>query len=175
MGSNEGDVRIGEGRFLRLVSRDGWELVQRTNASGVVIIVGVTDSQELILVEQYRPPLQSRVIELPAGLAGDIPGQESEALALAAARELEEETGFQASAIRPVASGPVSAGITDEQVTIFLATGLSRVGPGGGDDSEDITVHLVPLASAGDWLSSPRDGVMVDPKVYAALYFARGA
>lgn len=172
METKAGDTILGTGRFLRLVERNGWELVQRTNASGVVIVVAVTDDNALVLVEQYRPPLQCRVIELPAGLSGDIPGHETEALALAAARELEEETGFAADAIREVAKGPVSAGITDECITIFRASGLTKVGEGGGDASEDIVVHCVPLDALADWLAQPRTGVMIDPKVYAAFYFA---
>jgi hypothetical protein len=60
-----------KGRFLGLKERDHWEYAYRTNASGVVVLVPVTDAGELVLVEQYRIPVKSRVLELPAGLVGD--------------------------------------------------------------------------------------------------------
>ena len=57
--------------------------------------------------------------------------------------------------------------------TLFLARPAHRIGPGGGDHSEDIQVHLVPLEQADAWLDAQRrQGIMVDPKVYAGLYFA---
>ncbi len=163
---------LAEGRHLRLVSQDGWEFIQRTAASGVVVLIATTSEGELLLVEQHRPPVGRRVIELPAGLSGDIQGEEDEALASAAARELEEETGYRPGALRQVAEGPVSAGLSDETLTFFVATDLVRIGPGGGDESEDITVHAIPLAQVPDWLTqAAARGVCIDPKVYIALHF----
>ncbi|MEL7484364.1 MAG: hypothetical protein AAFN41_08410, partial [Planctomycetota bacterium] len=69
---------IGEGRFLRLVSRGGWEFATRVNATGVVAVIAVTERDELILVEQHRPPIGASVIELPAGLVGDGPSDRDE-------------------------------------------------------------------------------------------------
>ncbi len=165
---------LAEGRFARLVSQDGWEWVERVNSSGAAVIVAVTDDGELVLVEQFRIPLGRSVIELPAGLAGDIVGSEEEDLAEAARRELLEETGFESSRMTPLVEGPSSAGLASETYTLFLARGAHRVGPGGGDHSEDIRVHVVPLDQVPAWLEEAkrRDGVMVDPKVYAGLYFA---
>lgn len=161
-----------EGRFLQAVRRGQWEYVRRKNTSGVVIVVALTPEDELILVEQFRPPVGARVIELPAGLAGDIAGHEHEALARAAARELEEETGYRPARLEEIASGPVSAGLTSEVVTFFRAHELTRVSDGGGDHHEDIEVHHVARADVPRWLAERRAaGVMVDPKVYAALYF----
>src|SRR5690606_33221547 len=82
---------MAEGRFLRMVREDGWEWVQRTRISGVVVVAAVTPEGKVLLVEQHRPPVGGRVLEMPAGLAGDIAGQEDEALETAARRELEEE------------------------------------------------------------------------------------
>ena len=62
---------IGTGRFLRLLSRDGWEYVERPNIRGIAVIVAVTDDAKLLLVEQYRASVDRRVISLPAGLVGD--------------------------------------------------------------------------------------------------------
>ncbi|PIE18878.1 MAG: DNA mismatch repair protein MutT [Proteobacteria bacterium] len=166
---------LATGRFTRLVSKDGWEFVERTNASGIVIIVAVTPAGELLLVEQHRAPVDARVIELPAGLSGDIAGEEDEALEVAALRELEEETGWRAAEVRRVVEGPLSAGLSSEVVSFFLARDLVRIGEGGGDDSEDITVHAVPLAEVPAWIArrTAEPGVLVDPKVYAALWFAK--
>ncbi|HUV39721.1 MAG TPA: NUDIX hydrolase, partial [Planctomycetota bacterium] len=81
---------ICEGQHLRLVDQGGWEHVERIGVSGIVALVAVTASDEIVLVEQYRPALDRRVIELPAGLVGDRPGEEHEDLETAARRELLE-------------------------------------------------------------------------------------
>ncbi len=159
------------GQFLGIRVRDNWEFVTRTNATSVVVLVPVTDQDELVLVEQYRIPVQSRVIELPAGLVGDLDNPE-ESIPGAARRELEEETGFTAGRLTPLLYCPSTPGLSDEMITFLLAEDLVRTGPGGGDESEDIEVHLVPLASVSDWLAQMMDqGKQVDPKTYAALYW----
>ena len=112
----------------------------------------LTEQREVLLVEQFRPPVQAHVIEFPAGLAGDIAGQEHEPLVEAARRELLEETGYEAREIHEVFTGPSSAGLTDECITFLVATGLHKVAAGGGDEHESIVVHAVPLAEAWDFL-----------------------
>lgn len=161
---------LGEGKFLRLVASDGWEYAERRNITGIVTIAAAIDGR-ILLVEQHRPPLRANVIELPAGLAGDLPGIGDEALELAAQRELIEETGYRASQLERLFEGPLSAGMTTEIVTFFRGTGLKRVGEGGGEGSERITVHEVPLADADRWLAEQSNaGKLVDPKVYVGLY-----
>ena len=163
---------LGRGRFLELLDDNGWEYVRRHASSGVVVIVATTDARELILVEQHRIPVQRRTVELPAGLVGDLPDSAAESLQTAALRELEEETGFVAATWRLLTAGPSSVGISTEVVTFFRATGLQRVGPGGGDETEDITVHVVPVAGVPAFLAEKTaSGALVDPKVFAALYF----
>ena len=160
------------GRFLGLKERDRWEYTFRTNASGVVALVPVTDEGELVLVEQYRIPVQCRVLELPAGLAGDT-GDPDEDFKLAANRELIEETGYRASRLEQLLIGPSSSGMTDEILNIYYASGLEKVGPGGGEGNEDITVHVVSLKTAASWLADrATEGVLIDPKVFAGLYWA---
>lgn len=159
------------GRYLGLYEIDGWEYVSRTNATGVVVLVAVTNQRELLLVEQFRPPLQTSVIELPAGLAGDLEDPE-ESLLDAARRELLEETGYSAGKMRILLSAPSTAGMSDEVITFVLALNLERVGPGGGDASEDIIVHEVPLDGVDDWLQQwITGGTPVDPKIFSALYW----
>jgi ADP-ribose pyrophosphatase len=162
-----------KGRYLSLVEREGWEFASRSNASGVVALIALTAREEIVLVEQYRKPVDAHVIEIPAGLIGDHADPDESALT-AAARELEEETGFAATGLKILMECPSSAGMSDEVISFVLATGLRRVGPGGGDDSEDIRVHLLKLHKADEWLSAQQAaGKSVDPKVYAALYWLR--
>lgn len=169
----DGAAVIANGKFLQLLSRDGWEFVHRPNVTGIVAIVAVTDNRELVLVEQYRKPVGKKVIEIPAGLAGDIEDAENESFETAAARELEEETGYTALKMEFLTEGPPSAGLSTEQITFFRARGLQKSSHGGGDETEDIEVHLVPLDSIDKWLKQrEKQSSLVDPKVYTALYFA---
>ncbi len=159
------------GRYLSLLERDGWEFTSRSNASGVVVLVPVTDQGEIVLVEQYRIPVGKYVIELPAGLVGDHEDPD-EPILKAAERELAEETGYAAAQLELLMECPSSAGMSDEIVSFVVARGLRRVGPGGGDDSEDIEVHAIPLDRVDCWLREQRAaGKSTDPKIYAALYW----
>ena len=165
-------ITLCPGKFLTLVKEGHWEYAERTNATGAAIIVAVTEERKLILVEQYRIPVHARTVELPAGIIGDEPGSSDEAHAEAARRELIEETGYEAGHIEVLTHGPSSSGLTSETVTLFRATKLRRVGAGGGVAHENITVHEVALADVHAWLEAKaKAGVLVDPKVYAGLYF----
>lgn len=161
-----------QGRFLRLCRRGHWEYAERVNPGGAVVIVAVTPEGGLLLVEQHRAPLGRPAIELPAGLVGDEAGREAEDWEAAARRELEEETGWRAARFAKLTEGPTTAGLSNEIATLVRAFDLERVGDGGGDASEDITVHTVPVEQARRWLRErERAGVQSDPKVYAGLYF----
>ncbi len=158
-------IETGRGRFLELVSRQGWEFVRRTSGRAVVAVIAITDADELVVVEQHRPPVNGRVLELPAGLVGD---RGDESLEEAARRELREETGFTAAAWRRLPSVVSSAGLTDERVELFEARGLARRDPGGGIEGESIVVHLIPLARLVPWLGSRQEeGLQVDGRVFA--------
>jgi len=171
---NSGTV-IAQTRHIRLVDRDGWSFAQRIGNTGIVCIVAKTADGRLILVEQYRPPVQKPVIELPAGLAGDLDDQADETLQQAAERELLEETGYVARNWTRLVTAASSAGLTDEVVTFFLAESLERRTPGGGDASEDIRVHEVPLPDIERWLNAATTmGKLIDSRVYAGLYFLTG-
>ena len=170
---NQPVEKIAETKFLKLMRRGKWSFVQRQSDVRIVAIVAVTDDRKLILVEQYRPPTDSRVVELPAGLAGDIPGQQTESLQTAAERELLEETSYTAKHWQFLATVTSSAGLTDERVAIFRASDLLKTGPGGGDESEEITVHEIPLDELEEWIASrAAAGLDVDSRVYAALHWA---
>lgn len=161
-----------EGKWLRLCRKAAWEYVERTRISGIVILVALTPEENLLLVEQERPALGARVVELPAGLAGDEAGKEKESLIEAARRELFEETGWEARSFTLLCEGPPSPGISREQVSFLFAQGLKKKGVGGGVEGENLICHEVPLKNIAAWLAQKqREGVLVDPKIYAGLYF----
>jgi ADP-ribose pyrophosphatase len=164
------EVTLYTGKYLKVTRRDRWEFVERTKATGAVAILAITDEGNLLLVEQYRAPVDARVLDLPAGLTGD--GDEKESDADTARRELLEETGFECEQVLYLSRGPSSPGIVSELVSIYRAGGIRRKNAGGGVDGEKITVHEVPLARIGSFLSQRADdGVWIDNKVWAGLYF----
>lgn len=161
-----------QGKYLSLMSADGWEFIRRHNCTGIVIILALTDDDKLILVEQYRRPLDKNVIEFPAGLVNDRPGHNRESMMTAARRELFEETGYRAQKMVKLIQGPSSSGSSADQITLVRAYGLRKAGQGGGDASEDIKVFEVPLSEVEAFLARKRkNGILVDPKIYAGLYF----
>jgi len=169
-----GPLVINEGKFIRFLSHNGWEYVERANCAGVVIIVPITDDGRVVLTEQYRIPVGKPVIEFPAGLVDDATTRNEETIETAASRELLEETGYTAGELRWFLSGPVSAGLTSEQVTFCLARSLTKRSAGGGIGSEAITIYEVPLRDVDVWLKrATAGGKLVDPKVYAGLYFVK--
>jgi ADP-ribose pyrophosphatase len=163
-----------QGQFLILRRSGKWEYVERVNQRGAAFILAVTDEREIVLVEQYRVPLRARCIELPAGIIGDEAAFANEGVEGAALRELEEETGFRGTHAELLLSGPVACGMTSEILHLYRAHGLKRVHQGGGVDGEDITVHVVPLPEAPQWLAAQgKTGKLVEPRVYAGLWFAQ--
>ncbi|MFG3448544.1 MULTISPECIES: NUDIX hydrolase [unclassified Stenotrophomonas] len=159
-----------EGKYQRMVVRGTWEYSERTHAGGLAaIIIAVTPDDNVLFVEQFRVPLQANTIEMPAGLVGDIDAGES--IEDSAVRELEEETGWTAEHAEVLMIGPTSSGASSEKIAFVRATGLRKVGAGGGDASEDITVHEVPRARAAAWLVEKMgQGYQLDAKLWAGLW-----
>lgn len=165
-----------EGRWLTLRKRGRWEYAERNNPGGAVIIVAVTPEDRVLFVEQYRVSILKNTIEMPAGLVGDLGDQPDESALLAAARELEEETGYRCERVEFIHEGPSSSGMSTEMIAFVRAHGLVRVGPGGGDETENIVVHEVPRREAGAWLfARAAEGYSVDPKLFAGLWFLEHA
>jgi ADP-ribose pyrophosphatase len=162
-----------QGRWLSLRKRGRWEYAERNNSGGAVIIVALTPEDKLLFVEQYRVAIQQYTIEMPAGLVGDLADHTDESALRAAERELEEETGYRCDRIEFIHRGPSSSGMSTEMITFVRARDLHRVGPGGGDDSENIVVHEVPRDEAGSWLfARAAEGYSIDPKLFAGLWFS---
>jgi ADP-ribose pyrophosphatase len=158
---------VWQGRFLSVKKEGSWEYVARHGDVGAAVIVAI-DGDDLILVEQYRIPVARRCLELPAGLVGDETAGES--TADAARRELEEETGYRAAHVEELGEYLSSPGMTAERFTIVRATGLTRIGEGGGAGDEDIAVHRVPLAQVTAFVREKRAaGLGIDAKLLLVL------
>ena len=109
-------------------------------------------------------------LDLPAGLVGDDDSLAGEDAAAAAKRELEEETGYRAARMEVLGEFFSSPGMVSESFTLLRAHGLERVGPGGGTDGEDITVHRVPLAELPAFIESARKrGLGIDVRLLMLL------
>ncbi len=161
------------GKFLNLVREGKWEYCERTRQTRAVMIFAATPEGNVLLVEEYRPPIGSRCLCFPAGLSGD-EGEETDAEA--ARRELLEETGYEAAELHYLFSGPSSPGLSSETLSFYFATGLHRVGEGGGGDNENITVHEVPLQGIEIWLAERvAEGIVLDPRIFSGLWFLRNA
>lgn len=160
-----------EGRFITVRQQGTWEYVSRSRGIHAAVILAIdedSDGRHVILVEQYRVPLKVNCLELPAGLVGD--DSAGEAAEVAAERELEEETGYRAAHWRVVGEFYSSPGMVSESFTLLVATGLTRVGDGGGVDSEDIIVHRVPLDGIADFVAAKRaEGCGIDVRVAMLL------
>jgi ADP-ribose pyrophosphatase len=164
---------LGRGKYLQLISKNGWEYTERCLGSGVVAIIA-GHLGKIILVEQERPSLRKRVVELPAGLVGDQDHLNQEKLAEAAHRELLEETGYQAKKMNWLFDGPPSSGLSNEIISFYLAEEIEKVSAGGGDASESILVHEVPLVDLENWVAQKQSqGLLVDPKVFVGAYYLR--
>ena len=160
-----------EGRFITVKQQGTWEYVSRSRGMHAAVILAIdeaADGRHVILVEQYRMPLKVRCIEMPAGLVGD--DVEGEAAEVAAQRELEEETGYRAANWRNVGEFYSSPGMVSESFTLLVATGLTKVGDGGGVEGEDITVHRIPLNEIEDFVATKRaEGCGIDVRVATLL------
>jgi ADP-ribose pyrophosphatase len=155
------------GRFITAKRQGRWEYVGRSRGIRAAVIVAIDDGH-ILLVEQYRVPLGAACIELPAGLIGD--ETEGEAVESAAARELEEETGYRAGRIDAIGEFASSPGMVSETFTLVRASGLEKVHEGGGVEGENIIVHRVALADVPAFVERQRSqGKMIDVRVLLLL------
>ena len=162
-----------EGEHLVFKRRKGWEYVEHRTAKESVMVFALTQELSLVLVEEFRPAVEASVVCLPAGLVGDEGPEDPER---AARRELSEETGYEANALRLLGRGPGSAGMSSEIVNFYFAPLVRRAGPQGEREREEIRVHVVPVTGLAEWARAREaEGLLVDPKVWAGLCLARFA
>lgn len=158
---------VWQGRFITAKTRGKWEYVSRARGIKAAVILAIDDGH-VLLVEQYRVPLGANCLELPAGLVGD--EAEGERVEDAAARELEEETGYRAGRIERIGEFHSSPGMVSESFFLVRALGLEKTGDGGGTDGENIVVHRVPLAGIAEFIASRRaSGCAIDAKLLLLL------
>jgi ADP-ribose pyrophosphatase len=164
MSEHEPEEIVWQGKFVTAKTRGKWEYVSRSRGIRAAVILAIDEEDHVLLVEQFRVPLGCACIELPAGLIGD--GEEDEDDIVAAARELEEETGYRAQRMEVIGEFWSSPGMVTESYSLLRAHGLTKVSEGGGTDSENITVHRVPLAAISQSVAQWRaEGYAIDTKM----------
>ncbi|MGH9143219.1 MAG: NUDIX hydrolase [Vicinamibacterales bacterium] len=111
-----------------------------------VVLIPITDDGRVVIVRQYRAPLDRETWELPAGRLND--GESAEE---AARRECEEEIGLVPNRMKRLSGLYPAPGFCDEELIFFLASELQTPPPDSPhqpDEDEDITTRAVPLAEA---------------------------
>jgi ADP-ribose pyrophosphatase len=164
----------GEIRLATLRGRDGSETERLfVIHGGSVVMVPVTQSGELILIQNRRPGVGETLWELCAGTLD--PDEEPK---LGAVRELREETGYLAGRMEAIGGFYATPGFSTEYLHVFVATELSHVGQ-ELDPTEEITPVAMSLERVrgmmgGEGLDASEQ--IRDAKTLAALalYFARG-
>src|SRR5574338_939520 len=158
-----------EGKFVRALRRGKWEYASRANNINAVVILAEYEGR-VILIDQPRVAPDCRCLELPAGLVGDEdPDATPETTAL---KELEEETGFSADRVERLGEFYASPGMLSESFTLVRAHGVRKVGEGGGDENEDINVHLVARADIPPFVERMRaEGFAIDAKLLLFMNF----
>jgi ADP-ribose pyrophosphatase len=157
------------GKYVRAIKRDKWEYASRANNINAVVILAEFEGK-VILIDQPRVPPDCRCIELPAGLVGDTdPNATPENTAI---KELEEETGFTAERVERLGEFLASPGMLSESFTLVRAHGVRKIGDGGGDENEDINVHLVARQDIPNFVEQKRaEGFGVDVKLLIFMNF----
>lgn len=139
------------------------EMIRHSGASAVVPLLEAPDGEtKVILIRQYRYAAEGYVYEVPAGRL-----DEGEAPESCAHRELKEETGYTAAVMTPLTMIFTTPGFTDEQIHLFLATGLVS-GESKLESDEVLDIHPMPMSQA---LEMIRSGAIRDGKTISALLF----
>ena len=158
-----------EGKFVQLLKRGKWEYASRTNDIKAVVILAEFEGK-VILIDQPRVGPDCRCVELPAGLVGDEDANATPETT--AIKELEEETGFTAQSIERLGDFYASPGMLSESFTLVRAHGVRKIGDGGGDENEDINVHLVPRSHIPNFVEQKRaEGFGIDVKLLIFMNF----
>jgi len=153
-----------QGKYIRIMTRGGWEYVERCGGVSAVVILAEHDGK-VILIEQSRVPLGGRkCLELPAGLVGD---EDDKSVEETAVKELEEETGFTADRIERLGEFFSSPGMVAEGFDLVRAHGVRSCGQ---PVEEGIEVHMVERERVADFVAHRRAaGVAIDVKLLLLL------
>ncbi|EUJ31027.1 NUDIX hydrolase [Listeria cornellensis] len=162
---------IFDGKIIKLVvddvvlpngARSKREIVKHP---GAVAVIAMTPENKMVMVEQYRKPLEKAIVEIPAGKI-----EPDEAPELTAGRELEEETGYKTDDLKHLVSFYTSPGFADELLHIYLAGDLKKqANPLQADEDEFVNIVEVSLDEA---LQLIEEKVICDAKtVYAVQYW----
>jgi len=130
---------------------------------GAIAVVAINELNEVIMVRQYRKPVESVILEIPAGRIES--GEEVEACAQ---RELMEEIGYYADELIPLIDFYSTPGFSTEKMHIFLATQLKRKKK-SADDDENIQIEQIPFEEA---VEKVYKGEIVDAKTIIGLLIA---
>ena len=161
---------VWQGKFITAKVDGKWEYVSRARGIRAAVILAIDAEDHVLLVEQFRVPLGRVCIELPAGLIGDHDDVVGEDDSAAAARELEEETGYRAGRMEVIGEFWSSPGMVSESFTLLRAYDLEKIGPGGGTEGENITVHRVPLSGIEAFIDERRAlGDAIDVRLLTLL------
>lgn len=130
---------------------------------GAVAVIAITEEEKLVMVRQFRKPLEKTIYEIPAGKKekGELPE-------VTAKRELQEETGYLAERLTPIVSFYTSPGFADEFLHLFLAEGLKRDGNIQLDEDEFVELVEFTLEECHQLIQS---GEICDAKTIAAIYY----
>ena len=168
--------KLYEGRFIKVwgtdfTDRDGgqqlWEWIEKDQA---ILIFPITNKGEVVLIKNYRVPLERYVVETPAGLR-DKQGESAEVVAN---RELLEETGYTGKNFVPVPVWPYRAGSSNGIIQGFIATDLTKVKDFvTGDATEDITVMEVPLDKLLHLYFNLPEDTLFQPEILAMYEMAK--
>ena len=134
---------------------------------GAVGIIAITDEEKIVLVKQFRKPLEKVILEIPAGKIDPGEGQQPE---LTAARELEEETAYRAQTLEFITSMYLSPGFANEQMYLYHAKQLAKVAnPLPQDDDEFLEICELTLDQAKEAMANQ---LICDAKtIYAIQYW----
>jgi len=136
------------------------EIVRHPGAVAVLALLG----DRMLVVEQFRKPLERVQVEIPAGKLE--PGEDPME---AAGRELEEETGYKARSLRHLRTFSTSPGFAEEVIHLYFADELEQ-GEVHLDDEEFLTCEAITLEQAEAYI---RDGRIYDAKTLLAVYMWR--